>query len=239
MNLLEGLKEGDLEHLVLPLVSIDEYESKLDDDSIVVGFFVEDKDPSVDLNRFIQKGAVDILDTDVSPAPNEDGHFMVFVEILRDHEFPQKLLDIVETLTGLTGNIEWQCVVYGEDKPQPLTLDYITDTVRLISMEDALQESIKEFFRESILDGLYWEDGNVIFERRGQRQSYKLIDFDTFDNLSEHNAVMSLPVRLDEQSQGVRRTLESLLGDHWLVEHLGGYVVLSRFNEPKMALLRI
>ena len=239
MNLLEGLKEGDLENLVLPLVSIDEYESKLDDDSIVIGFFVGDKEPASDLNRFIQKGAVDILDTDVSPAPNEEGHFMVFVEVLRDKEFPQKLLDIVDSLTGLTENDSWNCVVYGDEAPQPLTLEYLETNVRLLSVEDALQESITDFFRESVLDGLDWSDGNLTFERRGLSKTYKLVDFDTFENLSENNAVMSLPVRLDEESQGVRRLLETLLGDHWLVEHLGGYVVLSRYNEPKMALLRI
>ena len=67
VNLVEGLKEGDLEELLIPMISIDEYESKLDDDSIVVAFYVRDRDPSYDLNRFIQKGASAILDTDVSP----------------------------------------------------------------------------------------------------------------------------------------------------------------------------
>lgn len=239
MNLLEGLKEGDLENLVLPLVSIDEYESKLDDDSIVVGFFVGDKDPAVDLNRFIQKGHVDILDTDVSPAPNEEGHFMVFVEMMRDKEFPKKLMGIIDSLNGLTENKEWEVIIYGEEKPVPLELEYLEKNVRLVSMEAALQESITDFFRESVLDGLDWTDGKLTFERRGLSRTYQLIDFDTFENLSENNAVMSLPVLLDESSQGVRRVLETLLGDHWLVEHLGGYVVLSRYNEPKMALLRI
>lgn len=239
MNLNEGLKEGDLENLVLPLISIDEYESKLDDDSIVVGFFVGDKDPAADLNRFIQKGHVEILDTDVSPAPNESGQFMVFVEMLRDHDFPKKILDIVESLSGLTENTDWQCVVYGDETPQPLTLEYLEANVRLLSVEDSLQESIREFFQESVLDGLDWSDGKLTFERRGVKETYELVDFDTFENLSANNAVMGLPILLGESSQGVRRTLESLLGDHWLVEHLGDYAVLSRYNEPKMALLRL
>lgn len=239
MNLLEGLKEGDLENLVLPVISIDEYESKLDDDSIVVGFFVGDKDPASDLNRFIQKGYSDILDTDVSPAPNEDGHFMVFVEILRDQDFPKKMMDILDSLHGLTGNDGWQAVIYGEDQVIDITEEVLTEKVRLISMEDELEEEVKSFFQESILDSLMLDNGILVLERGGQSQTYELIDLDTFENLSENNAVMGLPVRLDEESQGIRRSLETLLGDHWLVEHLGGYVVLSRFNEAKMALLRI
>ena len=103
VNLVEGLKEGDLEELLIPMISIDEYESKLDDDSIVVAFYVRDRDPSYDLNRFIQKGASAILDTDVSPAPNEDGFYMVFVEFLRDEDFPNKLLNTLGSLRGLTG----------------------------------------------------------------------------------------------------------------------------------------
>ena len=239
MKLVEGLKEGDLENLVLPLVSIDEFESKLDDDSIVVGFYVQDKDPANDLNRFIQKGSIDLLDTDVSPAPNEDGYFMVFVEMLRDHEFPHRLIDILETLHGLTEVKDWNMSIYGGEEEEPLTLDALESKVRLISMEDALQESIRDFFQESVLDELYWADGQLTFERRGLRETYALVDLDTFDNLSANNSIMNEAVRLDEESQGIRRTLETLLGDHWLVEHLGGYVVLSRFNEAKMALLRI
>ena len=77
----EGLRPDDLEDLVLPILSIDEYESKIEDDGIVVGFYTQYKDPANDLNRFIQKSAIDILDSEVSPAPTEDGYFIVFVEL--------------------------------------------------------------------------------------------------------------------------------------------------------------
>ena len=39
-QLNEGLKELDLQDLVLPLVSVDEYESKIDEEAIVVAFFI-------------------------------------------------------------------------------------------------------------------------------------------------------------------------------------------------------
>src|ERR1700748_2916530 len=96
MELIEGLRENDLEGLVLPVISIDQFESKIDDDAIVVAFYVEYRDPAIDLNRFIQKSAVDILDTEVSPAPTEDGYFVVFVELMRDDKFMKKMSVIME-----------------------------------------------------------------------------------------------------------------------------------------------
>jgi hypothetical protein len=98
MDLFEGLREGDLEGLVLPHLSIDEFETKLDDDAIVVAFHVLDRDPANDLNRFIQKGAVALLDTDVSPAPNEDGYYVVFVELERNETFPERMMHILDSV---------------------------------------------------------------------------------------------------------------------------------------------
>ena len=34
-----------------------------------------------DLSRFIERGYIDVIDTEVSPGPDEDGNYMVFVEI--------------------------------------------------------------------------------------------------------------------------------------------------------------
>jgi hypothetical protein len=56
-KLYEGMWSGDLADLVQPLVSIDEYASKIDPNAIAVGFYVQDKDAADDLNRFIQKVA--------------------------------------------------------------------------------------------------------------------------------------------------------------------------------------
>lgn len=239
MKLTEGLKEGDLEYLVDSTISIDEYESKLDDDSIVVGFFIDDKDPAEDLNRFIQKGATAILDTDVSPAPNEDGKFMVFVEMLRDKEFPAKLCEILENIRGLTGHESWLMTVYNHEEPIEVSAEAIKKNVRLISMEDNMKEEVMEFFRPSALDDLIIEGKNLTFKKHNITETFELVDLDVFESLAVNNAVLGLPVKLDESTRATRRVFEALLGDHWLVEHLGSYVVLSRFDEPKMALVRI
>jgi len=67
--LREGLREGDLADLVLPMISVDEYESRIDkSQAIVIGFYVQDENAANDLNRFVQKSALPLLGTEVSRA---------------------------------------------------------------------------------------------------------------------------------------------------------------------------
>ena len=80
------MKHEDLVDLVIPKVSLDEFAPKTGDnkDVIVIGFYVDDLDPAKDLSNFIESGAYETLDCEASPASNEDGHYMVFVEVDRD-----------------------------------------------------------------------------------------------------------------------------------------------------------
>lgn len=251
-TLFEGLKEGDLESLVLSMISIDEYESKLDDDSIVIAFFVQDRDPAADLNRFIQKGATALLDTDVSPAPNEDGYYMVFVELLRDQDFPNKVLAILGSLKGLTGIENWHAAVYDVEDTIDITEETLRQYVRLESTEDQegedesaeeeedeVDESITEFFRNSDLHGMVLEGRQLTLSGLVSQMNFTLVDFGAFDMLQERNAVLSQALRLDETAQHNVSRLQALLGDLWVVEHLENHVLLSNCLSEEVALLRL
>ena len=88
----EGLTFGDLEGLVLPRLSIAEYSPKTgnEEDVVVIGFYIKDDKPADDLASFIEKGAVEVLDTEVSPNPDDDGNYLLFVEMKNE-----KLMDTV------------------------------------------------------------------------------------------------------------------------------------------------
>jgi len=246
-NLFEGLKEGDLDQLVLPLISIDEYESKLDDDSIVIAFFVHDRDPAADLNRFIQKGAVAILDTDPSPAPNEDGFYLVFVEVLRDENFPKKTMDILGSLEGLTNIKSWRASIYDVDATQIASEELLASLVRLQSVEtheeepteDDVNEELTEFFRQSDLEGLRVDGRNVVLESLFTEWNLEFVDLGSFDVLQVRNAVLSQGVRLDEAAQHNVSRLTAMLGDQWGVEHLENHVLLSCALSEDVALFRL
>ena len=64
----EGLRENDLDDLVLSTITIDDFEPKSgsEDEVVVVTFRAKDDEPANDLASFIEKGSHDILDTEVS-----------------------------------------------------------------------------------------------------------------------------------------------------------------------------
>lgn len=244
-NLFEGLKEGDLEDLVLPLVSIDEYESKLDDDSIVVAFFVLDREPAQDLNRFIQKGAASILDTDVSPAPDEDGYYMVFVEFLRDQNTPEKIISTLESINGLTGIKSWKANIYDVESAVPVDSEVLHSHLRLESAEDheghedEVDESLTEFFRQSDLDNLVVEGRKVVLEARGVAVEVQLVDLGDQDTVFENNAVLGSATRLDEAANANCRRIQRMLGDFWLAEQRGDYLLVNHALREGVALFKL
>ena len=153
-----GLREGDLEHLVLPLISVDEYESKLSQEAIVIGFYVGDQEPARDLNRFIQKAPIALLDTDISPAPNRDGYYMVFVELMRNDEVPEKVIDLCGTISNLVKITDWSMSLYGQDKPVPLS----SDGIKAYMTGDEISQ----------LDNATVEEGIVTFQNGSMTDRY-------------------------------------------------------------------
>lgn len=110
-KLTEGMWQGDLADLVQPLITIDEYESKIDSSAIVIGFYVGDKDAADDLNRFIQKSPVSLIDSDVSPAPDQRGYYIVFVELQFNDRLVPNISLILEEISPLVDVTDWQMKV--------------------------------------------------------------------------------------------------------------------------------
>lgn len=149
-----GLKAGDLTDLVSEIISIDEYESKLDDDAIVVALFCKFKEPANDLNKFIQKVGKDVIDTDVSPSVTESGDFVVFIEMYRNEHFITDLTYLMKYISELTDNDEWFFTCYKHDKVYELNEENLENTVRL---EDRETSDIAEFFSNSMIDNILIE----------------------------------------------------------------------------------
>ena len=146
-KLNEGMWAGDLADLVQPLVSIDEYASKIDDDSIAIGFYVHDKDAADDLNRFIQKSPVSLIDSDVSPAPDQRGFYIVFVELAFNDRLVSNISALLKEVSPLAGIEEWQMKVRNieglvkfdnERLNQVLKANHISDTIKTLKKQIAL-----------------------------------------------------------------------------------------------------
>ena len=144
--LFEGMWANDLEDLIQPIVSIDEYESKVDDDAVAIAFYVGDKDAADDLNRFIQKSAVPLIDSDVSPAPDQRGFYLVFAEIAANDRMAGNIAHICEEVGQLSGITDWKMSIRGLTKTVKFDIKKIQLCLLRNRMTDklmALRNSIK------------------------------------------------------------------------------------------------
>lgn len=118
-KITEGLQYEDLKGLVDSMIMIDLHKPKIGDeeDTVVVAFDVTYEDPARDLSAFIETGALEHLDVEVSGAPDQDGSWKVFVEFQRDHQLFEKIvsmLNSVDQITSREGN--WSYRAYGVKK---------------------------------------------------------------------------------------------------------------------------
>ena len=127
----EGLTPNDLQHLILDKISLDEFEPKSGDskDILVMGLYSVDEEPARDLSRFIERGYIDVIDTEVSPGPDEDGNYMVFVEINKNKDTMKRVSEILNDIKTITSINEWQLHFY-RGGVRSLTEDMIKQAIR-------------------------------------------------------------------------------------------------------------
>ena len=134
-NLFEGLEQGDLARLIHPELHIDEFKSKLGDDSdvVVVSFKVDSKEPANDLVAFIEKGYEWVLDADISSGEMDDGSYIVFVELDRDSSAPDNIMDLMNDLMNVTDQEidDWRVRYYKAHKETTLSSDALHDLIPL------------------------------------------------------------------------------------------------------------
>lgn len=233
MILNEGMREGDLEDMVLPMVTIDEYASKLDENAIVIGFYVQDRDAADDLNRFVQKSPVEMLDTEVSPAPDQHGYYIVFIELMNDRRIVEHIETILAEVSPLVGNEDWQMRLRGlkgVKKFNSKTLDKRFTDLRAKAAAAAEQgsERVMEFLKPSDLHDVVIEGDAVRLTGRGGTISAKIAGIGEMDALySEHNlneSAISLDLKIVSQSVKIAQ----ILGEHWTATQIGPVTVLQR-----------
>lgn len=233
-----SLKNGDLAGTVLPDVSIDEFEPKAGDekDVIVVAFYLNDEDPAEDLNTFIQRGFIDTLDVEVSPNTDEEGRYLVFVEMSRDDTFPNKFQALLKDVGNLTGDMDWEVRTYLADGQSfkyndPELFNYlILQPEAYVSKDEFkmqdMKESINRFFKESLVSGLTL-DGNVVTLTHNKRKIVaEVVDVGDYDVVIGRNF-------LSESAFGVGKNpheanvLQNMLGNCQVLP-LGKYLCVNR-----------
>jgi len=218
--LQEGLLQGDLDDLIKPLISIDEYESKISDDNIVVGFYADDKEPATDLARFISKSEIDILDAEVSPVPNEEGVYLVFVEFIRDETFVDDITSLVDSMAGLTSIETWQFKAYKREV-MDFTEENLKRFVRIKPKKKTarLESMLMDTIDIKLLEGKLLA-GDLTYSVRAIGDYAKIIE--TY-NLAEQPMLL-------ESTQEFKR-LASNFGLNWNIGMYKDYVLASNQDE--------
>lgn len=232
-KLKEGMRRYDLEDLVLPLISVDEYESKVDRTAIVFGFYVGDQKAAQDLNRFLQKSAVEILDTDISPAPDQRGYFLVFVEMLNDDTVAKSIMSICKDIQNVTGIDRWQMRVRGNSKIMPLSPEPIINHLK--QERKANQEGVLEFLRPSNLNSARLIEGHLLLDRCDPAP---FVDFGDLDYLLECYGLKGRSLHLDIYSLWRCDKIRQRLGEGWNVDQIGEYQIIHRDGSEAGILLR-
>lgn len=241
-----SLKHGDLKGNIMSDVSIDEFEPKAGDekDVIVVAFYLMDEDPAEDLNTFIQRGFIDTLDVEVSPNTDEEGRYLVFVEMSRDDTFPNKFQALLKDIENLAGPTKWNVRTYLSDGNtfafnDPELYNYLILQPDAYVPKDEfkmkdMKESINQFFKESLVSGLTIDGNIVTLTHNRQCVIAEVVDVGDYDTVIGRNF-------LSESAFGVGRNpyeanvLESMLGNCHILP-LGKFLCVSR--DDKVMLLK-
>lgn len=238
----EGLRRHDLIDLVLPTITIDEYESKIDDDAIVVGFYVDDDLPAKDLSSFIETGSGSIIDTEVSPASNEQGNYLVFVEFMRDEKFPENLAYVLETVEALTGINEWKFTYYkGKEDEAMFSREAIMKKIRLEKKNpEETEEQLEsiQFFKTSILDDVRITGRSILLRRRTQTKLFEKIAFDEEEILIELLSLNSKPFSMDTKSLRECNAIRNMLGHNWDVNKIDNHYILANDKDTKIMVVK-
>ena len=159
---------------MLKKVSIDEFEPKTGEtpDVMVVGLYLNETAPAKDLYHFINNSVIDIRDVEVSPNPNPDNYYMVFMELDRNENTFGVVKDIIKEVERLSGSLDWQVTTTLSEDTFALNDETLLDFIQL----DPENYLTKEEFMSQRLEAEQKEEENRL-EEQAQDNSSKILEF--------------------------------------------------------------
>ncbi len=131
MILNEGLDYHDMKKQIDKVVSVDEYAAKMGEDSeiVTVTFIVNSKLAAKDLVSWLEIGYDFILDASVSEGEVEPGRWLVFVEMKRKSNVPDKIVEILTDLETLTDMKVTDYIVKVDDEEHDANVEILRQVI--------------------------------------------------------------------------------------------------------------
>lgn len=121
----EGLDYKDMVGQIKPRLTVDEYKAKMgkDSDIVTLAFTVNSKLAGQDLVNWLELGYDFVLDASVSDGEIVPGKYLVFVELNRRSNVPDRIVEMLEDMKTLTDiNLDdWTVVVDDKDYEPDVT----------------------------------------------------------------------------------------------------------------------
>ena len=177
----EGLKAGDLEGVVSPRFSVDQYKSKMGEDKniLVLSFVVDSLAPAKDLERFAETGYSEILDADATPGTMSDGKHRVFVEFSRDENVSRNILKFLEDLKKLTNIKTFEFTYHKGENPTEVSDSTLAEVIPTTpeAYEQRVNEikvgEAKDFFDKYNMLECKMQDNILSVKKEGSQQELK------------------------------------------------------------------
>jgi len=174
-----GIRAGDLVDTILSKISIDEFEPKTgkSKDVTVVGFNLTEESAGKDLSTFLNSSIHEIRDVEVSPNPNKQGYFMVFVELDRTDNVLENIIKISSDIVNVAGDLRWQASTHLTDDYYPLE----SDELKRYIITDPEQYLTKEEWEEQARA----EEEEMAAQEQAQDNSDAILEFLQASNILE------------------------------------------------------
>ena len=225
-----GLRENDLQDLIVPMFEIDSYKSKMgsDKDICVMSFNVLEKGAADDLVQFIESGYNFVLDADATSGEQADGYYRVFVEMEREEGIATQIMELADGVSRLTGGT-FKYRYYKGFKPNELTIESLQDTIPTDpeSYDELVNESnlnnFKNFFNNSYVDEIFMEDENDLIVKKvyADPLGFKVKDF---GNTTEILESIEEKINMNDYAEIL-----------FLTKYLGDYNI-SKFGDKTLTL---
>ena len=197
------LRKNDLHDLVYHILEIDGYKSKMgaDKDIITLSLSAKTNESSKDLKSFIEKGYAFVLDADVTSGETSDGTYKVFVEIERNKQSPENIIELASGIQNLCNLDNLKFRYHKEFRSKPLTLEelqgvvptdpdlYGVDSDILNDMSESMN-NYTNFFNKSMVENVSMQ-GDMITIKKAWADpiAFKFVDFGptvkTLENIKE------------------------------------------------------
>ena len=210
-----------------------------DKDIVTMSFSLKEKAAADDLMAFLERGYGFILDADATSGEQRDGTYKVFVELARDKEVHNNIMELIDGVKSLAEMDDFKFRYYKNWRSQDLSQETLEELVPNnpdnygLKVEESRMSSYKEFFSKGFLDQVNLKENILTIRKKyADPLAFKFVDFgdvnhikDTvdgkFDIMESYPEILFLTKYLGDYNI-------SKYGDNLVLENGNKAVVLKR-----------